>query len=161
MVRFDSSFATPGRSAFGDGGMIDGADDAFQGCVTAHGVQEERGFAYHLPAVLDPRDVGEVLQLRRVLSRDEGADDQPLPGILWGEPRVRAWRGAAAAAAGARGPLADLLVRPSRIGVLRGGGFAVGMYIFGCVRSARGPRSTHGALRAANIRKRRNATPNS
>ena len=49
MPRLGSSFATPGRCAFGDAGLVSDADKTHAGCQMAHGMQMEQGFEIHFP----------------------------------------------------------------------------------------------------------------
>ena len=50
MLRLGSTFATPGRGAFGDAGLVADNDNTHAGCQMALGIQQEQGFPTYFPS---------------------------------------------------------------------------------------------------------------
>ena len=50
MPRLGSTFATPGRAAFGNAGVVPEADLTHAGCQSAYGIQQEQGFPSYFPS---------------------------------------------------------------------------------------------------------------
>ena len=89
MPRLGSAFATPGRSAFGNAGLVP-AGDEYADCQMALGAQEERGFAWHVPhfgfvdsklASADGKSVSTAFYATQIVHEVDEADASAVRGF--------------------------------------------------------------------------------